>query len=104
MDAGFARNESIEVKESVDDVMRRRVENVLTVAASSVRGGGGENLTFMVLGAWGCGVFKNETQKVAGHFHSFLKRGGKFEGAFEKVVFAVGNDEEKVRAFKNVFL
>ena len=85
------------VEESVDDVMRRRVHNVLTVAA--VRG----KSQCLVLGAWGCGVFRNETQKIASHFKHFLQRGGKFDGVFRKVVFAIGNDQEKVRIFTNTF-
>ncbi|MDT0467892.1 TIGR02452 family protein [Streptomyces gibsoniae] len=42
----------------------------------------------LVLGAWGCGVFRNEPAQVAGAFHGLLV-GGRFEGAFDEVVFAV---------------
>ncbi|MFJ5533158.1 TIGR02452 family protein [Streptomyces sp. NPDC093261] len=42
----------------------------------------------VVLGAWGCGVFRNEPAQVAGAFHGLLVT-GRFEGAFDEVVFAV---------------
>ncbi|MGV9566360.1 TIGR02452 family protein [Streptomyces sp. NPDC003480] len=42
----------------------------------------------VVPGAWGCGVFRNEPAQVAGAFHGLLVT-GRFEGAFDEVVFAV---------------
>ncbi|MFI9650412.1 TIGR02452 family protein [Streptomyces sp. NPDC052040] len=42
----------------------------------------------LVLGAWGCGVFRNEPRQVAGVFHGLLVA-GRFAGAFDEVVFAV---------------
>lgn len=43
----------------------------------------------LVLGAWGCGVFRNDPAQVAGVFHELLAPGGRFAGAFEHVVFGV---------------
>jgi uncharacterized protein (TIGR02452 family) len=43
----------------------------------------------LVLGAWGCGVFRNDPAAVAGAFHALLTDGGRFAGHFEQVVFAV---------------
>jgi uncharacterized protein (TIGR02452 family) len=40
-----------------------------------------------VLGAWGCGVFKNDPVEVADLFAAALR--GPFRGAFATVVFAV---------------
>ncbi|GAA3775374.1 TIGR02452 family protein [Streptomyces chiangmaiensis] len=42
----------------------------------------------LVLGAWGCGVFRNDPAQVAGAFRELLV-GGRFEGYFGEVVFAV---------------
>lgn len=43
----------------------------------------------LVLGAWGCGVFRNDPGRVAGAFRALLTDGGRFAGRFERVVFAV---------------
>jgi uncharacterized protein (TIGR02452 family) len=40
----------------------------------------------LVLGAWGCGVFRNDPGLVAGVFADLLARSG---GWFDEVVFAV---------------
>lgn len=41
----------------------------------------------LVLGAWGCGVFRNDPEEVAELFSAALS--GPFRGAFKRVVFAV---------------
>jgi uncharacterized protein (TIGR02452 family) len=43
----------------------------------------------LVLGAWGCGVFRHDPAQVAGAFHALLGPGGRFAAAFERVVFGV---------------
>ncbi|MEU3949547.1 TIGR02452 family protein [Streptomyces sp. NPDC029526] len=43
----------------------------------------------LVLGAWGCGVFRNDPAVVAGAFRSLIGPGGRFAGTFGHVVFAV---------------
>ncbi|CAL9346063.1 TIGR02452 family protein [Streptomyces sp. enrichment culture] len=43
----------------------------------------------LVLGAWGCGVFRNDPAVVAGAFRSLLGPGGRFAGVFDHVVLAV---------------
>lgn len=43
----------------------------------------------LVLGAWGCGVFRNDPAQVAEAFRALLGAGGRFAGVFEHVVFGV---------------
>ncbi len=43
----------------------------------------------LVLGAWGCGVFRNDPAEVAGAFRSLLGPGGRFAAAFERVTFGI---------------
>ncbi|MFD6323752.1 TIGR02452 family protein [Streptomyces sp. NPDC058442] len=43
----------------------------------------------LVLGAWGCGVFRNDPARVAAAFRALLEPGGRFAGAFEHVVFGI---------------
>jgi uncharacterized protein (TIGR02452 family) len=43
----------------------------------------------LVLGAWGCGVFRNSPETVAAAFARHLGAGGAFCGRFDQVTFAV---------------
>lgn len=43
----------------------------------------------LVLGAWGCGVFRNDPAAVAAAFREHLGPGGRFADRFARVVFAV---------------
>jgi len=55
----------------------------------------------LVLGAWGCGVFRNEPEEVAEEFRDLLC--GPFRGAFRRIAFAV-LDPEMAAAFKDVLV
>ncbi|GGS77176.1 TIGR02452 family protein [Streptomyces griseoviridis] len=43
----------------------------------------------LVLGAWGCGVFRNDPDQVADAFRTLLGPGGRFASAFTHVVFGI---------------
>ncbi|MEU6447675.1 TIGR02452 family protein [Streptomyces sp. NPDC046979] len=43
----------------------------------------------LVLGAWGCGVFRNDPAQVAGAFRTLLGPGARFATAFERVTFGI---------------
>ncbi|TQK50565.1 uncharacterized protein (TIGR02452 family) [Streptomyces sp. SLBN-118] len=60
----------------------------------------------LVLGAWGCGVFRNDPAVVAAAFHALLTGGGRFAGHFEQIVFAVldrTSDGPTLGAFRRTF-
>ena len=81
----------------VNPTLRRRAELVLAVAA-------GHAIQNLVLGAWGCGVFRNEPGFVARTFSELLN--GRFAGMFENVAFAVYDQSpgrDIYKAFANVF-
>lgn len=48
----------------------------------------------LILGAWGCGVFRNEPEEIARLFEEALA--GKYKGQFRRVVFAVKTNKEAV--------
>jgi uncharacterized protein (TIGR02452 family) len=73
----------------VQPTMFARMEKVLSLAVVH----GHDTL---VLGAWGCGVFKNDTASVACQFRQHLVDGA-FRGAFRRVVFAVTDWSEEHR-------
>ncbi|RAG83914.1 TIGR02452 family protein [Streptacidiphilus pinicola] len=71
----------------IREALARRSGRVLGVAAQ-------EGARQLVLGAWGCGVFRNDPREVAGAFRAWLAPGGAYHGAFERVVFAVWDRSE----------
>ncbi len=88
-----------EIKQ-IESTMLQRTEKLLSVAAVN-------DYKILVLGAWGCGVFKNNPHDVAGYFHHHLVDNKKFSGLFEKVVFAVLDNTKEgsiVDAFRKRFL
>lgn len=66
----------------VGGILRERAARILAVCAH-------HGAHTLVLGAWGCGVFKNRPADVARVFHDLLKPGGAFHGRFESAVFAI---------------
>ena len=83
----------------VRPTLERRAEQVLAVAAK-------EGCTAVILGAWGCGVFRNEPSTVASAFARQLGPGGRWEQHFERVVFAVldrSSAQLNYRAFQQAF-
>lgn len=78
----------------VDGVLARRARQVLTVAAT-------QGHRVLVLGAWGCGVFRNDPRAVAQTFFDLL-RGPDFTGLFDRVVFPI-YDRAKPSATRQAF-
>lgn len=80
----------------VEATMRQRIDRVLAITYKH----GYKNL---ILGAWGCGVFKNKPEAIAEYFYSALSPGGRFYDAFENVRFSVldhAKDQATYKAFK----
>lgn len=83
--------------DEIESTFRRRIEQLLSIAAVNEQ-------SALVLGAWGCGVFRNDPAMVASLFAEFLQNGGPFAGAFEHIAFAVLDREgETLAAFAAVF-
>ena len=82
-------------KEKSKQIMKARALRVLQVAAY-------HGIDVLILGAWGCGVFKNEPTDVADAFRAALT---KMKGRFRAVFFAVpgGKDDENYLAFLKYF-
>ncbi|MGK0290992.1 MAG: hypothetical protein ACI86H_002459 [bacterium] len=56
----------------------------------------------LVLGAWGCGVFQNKAEDIAGYFSQHFQ--ANFQGCFEKVVFAILNHKNNFSEFQKYFV
>lgn len=72
--------------------LKSRVKYVLDVAED-------RNVDVLFLGAWGCGVFKQNPHEVAGLFKKYLETG---KYGFREVHFPITKEEE-YRVFKNEF-
>ena len=79
--AGAAADTRPEELPLIPEVFRRRSECVLALAAA-------HGYRQLVLGAWGCGVFRNDPAIVAASFAAHL-RTGTWAGRFERIVFSV---------------
>lgn len=84
--------------EKSEQVMMDRLDKILSVFVMQ----GAEKL---ILGAWGCGVFRNDPKNIVRYFAYFLTGDGKYAGAFKNIVFAVfdrSKTQENIRAFKSI--
>ncbi|MBL8744406.1 MAG: TIGR02452 family protein [Myxococcales bacterium] len=80
----------------IPETLLRRAECVLALAAS-------EGYRQLVLGAWGCGVFRNDPAVVAKSFASHLRAGGPWARRFDRVVFSIYDsspEKETLAAFQ----
>ncbi|WP_194916024.1 TIGR02452 family protein [Catenulispora rubra] len=85
--------------DEIEDLLTERAGRVLAVAAE-------HGVQTLVLGAWGCGVFRNDPTTVARVFRAHLTDGGVFEGRFARVVFAVydtSSAKTTLAAFQGAF-
>jgi uncharacterized protein (TIGR02452 family) len=80
----------------VEPTLRRRGTLVLQTAQA-------HKVDKFVLGAWGCGVFRNDPALVARIFSELLSKQGPFAGAFAEIVFAV-YDRSKTKATYSAFV
>jgi uncharacterized protein (TIGR02452 family) len=79
----------------IEPVLRERAGKILALAAY-------KQCDALVLGAWGCGVFKNDPGTVARIFGEYLSLKGLYAGYFRQVVFSVydsSSAQETYRSF-----
>ncbi len=97
--AGVIVRRTPELADRIPAALDARAGRVLEVAAA-------HGYRRLVLGAWGCGVFRNDPAAVAAAFAGHLTGAGRFAGRFEHVVFAVldrRTDSPTRAAFAAVF-
>jgi uncharacterized protein (TIGR02452 family) len=79
------------------DLLQRRIHRLLAIARAFGH-------PALVLGAWGCGAFRNDPLRTARDFREALE--GAFRGAFSDVVFAVSDWSPERRflgPFRDIF-
>ena len=83
----------------ISSVMQNRIEKLLSIAMI-------HHHDTIILGAWGCGVFKNDPSDVAGYFKKHLLENTVFRWRFKRVHFAVLDKTKNktiIRPFKSAF-
>jgi uncharacterized protein (TIGR02452 family) len=65
----------------------RKIERILDIAADN-------QIEYLILGAWGCGVFLNDPQVIAMQFRHALSL-EKYKSLFTEVTFAIPNKNSK---------
>ncbi len=78
---------------NIHATLESRAGHILAVAAD-------RRHRTLVLGAWGCGAFRNESTEVAAVFHRWLS--GRFRNAFDHVIFAI-HDRSRNRSTLGAF-
>lgn len=97
--AGSVRRRQRNAGRAIEDTLRRRAGCILDVARD-------QGHRSLLLGAWGCGVFRNDPHLVADAFGQWLSN-PPFAGCFGRVVFAVYDLEpaqRTLRAFQMRFI
>ena len=87
VNAGVIMRDEDGKTDKIISVMRVRIEKLLALCLNKKH-------TTLVLGAWGCGVFRNNPEDISQLFLEALT--GKFANQFQRVVFAVKTDKESI--------
>jgi uncharacterized protein (TIGR02452 family) len=97
--AGKIARDAPERLAQIPRVLAERSAMILAVASHHDVGN-------LVLGAWGCGVFRNAPGEVAAAFKAHLSNGGRFAAHFRHIVFAVYDKtpgRSNLTAFQSIF-
>lgn len=94
VNAGVIKRQEPERAHEILGAMDLRMDKMLSLALQQ----GNEVL---ILGAWGCGVFKNDPTEIAGLFRKYIQ--GKYKNKFKRVVFAMlTKKEEMLKPFEEI--
>ncbi len=77
----------------LEETLRSRIKGILQVAAKY-------GYKHLILGAWGCGAYRNDPVQISRIFHYELM---KMTGYFDTVEFAVCGKESNYECFKRAF-
>lgn len=97
-----AVDNSIEKVENCEEIMERRIRKIISLAAFKAMEDGGGGKVALILGAFGCGVYKNDPTVVASIFAKILFD-EKMESFFDCVIFPIYRDsDEKKQIFQDI--
>ncbi|MFP7656525.1 TIGR02452 family protein [Chryseobacterium proteolyticum] len=94
VNAGVVKRQEPEKADQIINAMDVRMDKMFALALNK----GNETL---ILGAWGCGVFRNNPNDIAQLFRKYLE--GKYKNRFKRIIFAVlTKNEEMLNLFQNL--
>ncbi|MDH6251586.1 uncharacterized protein (TIGR02452 family) [Chryseobacterium sp. H1D6B] len=94
VNAGVVKRQEPNRTDEIFDAMDTRIDKMLALALKQ----GNQTL---ILGAWGCGVFRNDPKDIAQLFKKHLQ--GNYKNKFKKVVFAVlTKNYELLKLFEDI--
>jgi uncharacterized protein (TIGR02452 family) len=70
----------------IETIFTSRIEKVLALAVVN-------EVESIILGAWGCGVFRNESSEVAKYFKDVIE--SNFKNSFKEITYAIYDSSEK---------
>lgn len=79
--APYAAERKYTNKAALKELFKNRIKNIFSVAIEN-------DVEILILGAFGCGAFKNPPKVVAKAFHEVIAE-NKYEKAFSKIAFAI---------------
>ncbi|OKH52243.1 TIGR02452 family protein [Calothrix sp. HK-06] len=91
--AGEVKRNQAQDVDKIPEVLRVRGSKLLSLTADN-------GCDALVLGAWGCGVFRNEPSIVAQMFADLLLPNNLFWGRFKSVIFSVFDSSKQQDTFK----
>ncbi|GAB1545126.1 TIGR02452 family protein [Scytonema sp. NUACC21] len=94
--AGMIQKNQPQALGKIPEVLQSRTSKVLSLAAN-------RGCDALILGAWGCGVFRNDPAMVAQIFADFLLAGGQFSGRFKSVIFSVLDSSKQQGTFTEFY-
>ncbi len=94
VNAGVVRGrESVAAQNQIHPVMKKRIEKILALGIH-------HGYKKIVLGAFGCGVFKNRPEDVSFYFKEVILKNPKIRNQYEEIVFAVLDHTEKKQTYQ----
>lgn len=92
VNAGVVKQREPEKIDLIREISIERARKILWIANE-------KRHQTLILGAWGCGVFQNDSKMIAEMFAELLKN--EFKNCFEQVIFAVYDTSSKQRIFQD---
>lgn len=93
--APYIANRKYTNKKALKELLKTRIKNIFEAAMDN-------DVDVLILGAWGCGAFKNPPEVVASAFHEVIVENG-YKNCFKHIVFAIKSvKQEFVDASSNL--
>lgn len=88
VNVGAIRQNKPQEMKGVEETTLRRMDKMLSLFVLN-------QVEHVVLGAWGCGVFRNNVDDMVSYFEHYLKGDGKYAKAFKTIRFSVLDSGKK---------